>query len=159
MFDNVTAKWTFSVQHEVALIKTSSPPFLLLFLLPFLSLLWFSVLLRLTKRAFWRLFSQMASNFFRLSFQKKSSSHHNLHDGCRTLSESCVGHVLRPPCRLKLPCSTWRCKNVYFSWENKFRRVAAFVENECFKRREWRYFLFWSKSRKQFRQSGTEWIW
>lgn len=47
MFDNVTAKWTFSVQLEVALIKTksttiafsSSLSFLLLFLLPFLSLL------------------------------------------------------------------------------------------------------------------------
>ena len=78
MFDNVTAKWTFSVQLEVALIKTksttiafsSSLSFLLLFLLPFLSLLWFSELLGLTKRAFWRLLSQMATNFVRLSFQK-----------------------------------------------------------------------------------------
>lgn len=165
MFDNVTAKWTFSVQLEVALIKTksatiafsSSLSFLLLFLLPFLSLLWFSELLGLTKRAFWRLFSQMATNFVRSSFQKKSVSYHNLHDGCRTLSERCVGHVLRPHCRLKPPYSTWRCKNISLTGENRFRRVAACVESECFKRREWRYFLFWSKNRKQFRQSCTEW--
>ena len=89
IFENVIPKWTFSVQQfffgqsisKVAIIATksktiaffSSPPFLLLalfFSFPFPSLLWFWSLSGLTKPAFWRLFTQMTSNFLRLVFKK-----------------------------------------------------------------------------------------